>query len=71
MTTKTLDERRSSRYFWSVAGLDAGTVIIMEEGKYWRVVRLVTGEALMTAFDSRDQAEHWATARKYKVLQPL
>lgn len=65
-------EPRRTRYHWHIDGApDARTVLIMEDGVYWKVVLLVTGEALMTAFYSSGTAGDWATARGYRVLQPI
>ena len=68
----TPPEIRSSRYHWLVDGeLDNKVAIIVEDGRYWRVLQLMTGEALMTALDTKFSATKWAVAAGYRVLNQL
>lgn len=65
-------EPRKARYHWIVEGEpDFYTVLVMEDShRYWRVVRLITGEAIMTGFSHSHHARDWAKANRYKVIQP-
>ena len=68
----TPPEIRSSRYHWLVEGeLDNKVAIVVEDGRYWRVLQLMTGEALMTALDTKQTAINWAVTAGYRVLSQL
>jgi len=62
------------RYQWLPDGepLDNKAVIVEEDHhKYWRVVRITTGDALMCGFSFKWSAEGWAKSNGYRVLQPI
>ncbi len=66
----TPEEPRRARYYWPVLGSikPEKTVIILEDGHYWKPCLLVTGEALMTGFDREIDAVRWARGKGLEVL---
>ncbi len=65
-------ESRPVRYLWDVTGQpDIKSVLVVEDGRhFWKVVSLFTGEALMTALNTRQCANFWAECKGYKVMKP-